>query len=135
VHGQAHGGAPRQVARRLRDERGREQRVRPRADPARPKPPDPPPQLGRVVDVDEHRAGGKAAREAPVGPRPDRQHDAPGREVRRLVEDAGQRMGRQSLEHRVEHEHGGHGGDRCSAWDLHRGLDHPRGIVRALATI
>jgi hypothetical protein len=88
-----------------------------------------------VVDVDQHRAGGEAAREAGVGAWPHRQDDAPGGQVRGLVEDAAQRMGRQPVEHRVEHEHGSKGRNRRSTWDLHRGLAHRREIVRALATI
>jgi hypothetical protein len=82
------------------------------------------PQLGHVVDVNQHRTGSEAACEAGVGSRPDGEHDAARGEVSGLVEDAGGRMGRESLEHRIEHQHGGKRCDRRSAWDLHWGLDH-----------
>jgi hypothetical protein len=103
------------AARHLRDERGREKRVRQRPDPARPQPRDARPQLGHVVDVDEHRAGREAAGEAGVRLGPDREHDAARRQVRGLVEDANRRMRRQPPDRGVEQEHGDQGREWRSA--------------------
>jgi hypothetical protein len=79
-----------------------------------------------VVHVDQHRAGRDPGREVAGRFGPRRQHDGARGEVRRLVDQAGDRAGGQPPEQTVEQEERTEGSEWGFGWEFD-GLGHGAG--------